>query len=243
MNIILTNDDGYLAEGINTLFETLSTKHNVFLFAPHEQKSACSNAITIRSQTQVDKIAENRFAVYGFPADCVNIALHWHKVPEIDLVISGINHGPNLGDDIHYSGTVGGARSGYIFGKKAIAVSINSLSNDTYFQDCSDFIFNYIDNNPFEEENEPYLLNINYPDLPPEKVIGSKVCKLGRRYYKDEYSVISENNDSVVFSMQGTILSQDLEYTDTKEINNGYITITPLTIDSTDFELFTKHVV
>ncbi len=114
MKILLSNDDGINAEGINILFNYLSEKFDVYMFAPEVEKSACSNAITIRNDFDVKKLADNKYSVAGYPADCVNIGIHGKFIPEVDVVVSGINHGPNMGGDIYYSGTVAAARTGYI---------------------------------------------------------------------------------------------------------------------------------
>src|SRR5208337_1483348 len=127
MRILLTNDDGVNAEGILTLFRVLSQFHDTYIIAPDRERSACSNIFTMREEVKVQRIDRNIFSINGYPADCVSLGLHSDLIPGIDLVISGINHGPNLGDDIHFSGTVAGARTAFIFGKPAIAVSIDSF--------------------------------------------------------------------------------------------------------------------
>ena len=136
MKILLTNDDGFSAAGINILFDILSETHNVYMVAPLREKSACSNAITVRDSIPLRKLAPGTFAADAFTADCVNIGINGDILPDIDLVISGINHGPNLGDDIHFSGTVAGARSAVIFGKPGIAVSLDCYDQSDYFGDA-----------------------------------------------------------------------------------------------------------
>jgi 5'-nucleotidase len=241
LNILLTNDDGISAEGINALFDALSEKNRVFMFAPHMERSACSNALTIRENIRVDKTAENKYAVHGYPADCVHVGINWDIIPEIDMVVSGINHGPNLGDDIHYSGTVAGARSGYIFKKKSIAVSFNSFAVNSYINDCADFLAEYIQDNPFSKMTDPYFLNINYPNLSKSEVIGTKITKLGNRSYINDYKTVNQENDSIIFELSGSVVSSKDELTDTAEIKEGYITVSPLSIDATDYHLFLQH--
>ncbi len=240
MTILLTNDDGIHAEGINALFETLSGDFDVYMFAPDKQKSACSNALTISTELRVDKINSKKFAVHGFPADCVNIGVHTDLCPEVDLVVSGINHGPNLGDDIHYSGTVAGARSGVIFGKHGIAVSINTYEKPQYLKDCAEYIRKIIHNRICRNEEYPVLININYPDMPSGQIAGVKYTRQGRRSYIDNYSVTEETDDHIKFSLQGEVVSDFSENTDTAEITKNYITITPLQLDSTNYKLLHK---
>ena len=140
MKIILTNDDGIEALGINSLFETLSKKHEVYMIAPDRQRSACSNAITIHDTVKLKKTDTRKYSLSGFPADCVNFGLCSGIFPEPDLVISGINHGPNMGDDIYFSGTVAGARAGYIHFRSAIAASYESFTDFSLISNASEFI-------------------------------------------------------------------------------------------------------
>ncbi|MCU0822334.1 MAG: 5'/3'-nucleotidase SurE, partial [Spirochaetes bacterium] len=135
MRILLTNDDGISAKGINLLYESLSRKHDVYVIAPNEEKSGCSSAITMKSQLKIETLSEKKFAVHGFTADCVNIGLKGNIIPKVDMVVSGINHGPNCGDDIYFSGTVAGARIGYIYGLSSIAISIDSYSETPNLSD------------------------------------------------------------------------------------------------------------
>lgn len=240
MNILLTNDDGYKAEGINELYKALSKDFDVYMFAPHEQKSACSNALSIHDDIRVDILDERRFAVYGYPADCVNIGIHSDLCPDVDLVVSGINHGPNLGDDIHYSGTVAGARSGLIFGKHSIAVSINTFTKPEYLADCAAYVLNFINEHNIMKSEEPTLTNINYPDMPSERIAGEKLTRQGRRSYIDQYMVKEKSSSHVLFELKGEVISDFTENTDTGEITKNYITITPLQLDSTDHTLLSR---
>ena len=146
MHILLTNDDGIYAGGINLLYKYLSQKHDVYVIAPNEEKSGCSNAITMKSELKIETLSENKFAVNGFTADCVNIGLKGNLIPKVELVISGINHGPNCGDDVYFSGTVAGARVGHIYGISSIAISLDSYNESTNLSDASEFLLNYIDN-------------------------------------------------------------------------------------------------
>ena len=114
MNILISNDDGITSNGIHALKKALSRKHNVFLIAPAKEKSATSQALTIFHRMHVEKLDDTTYTVDGFPTDCVNIGLFGEIFPEIDMVVSGINRGVNMGHDVHYSGTVGAARHGAV---------------------------------------------------------------------------------------------------------------------------------
>jgi 5'-nucleotidase len=256
MNILLTNDDGINAEGINSLFHVLSQDHTLHIIAPESEQSACSNAITVRSQLNIKKIAENKFSVTGFPADCVIIGLSGNLIPDVDLVISGINHGPNVGDDLIFSGTVAAARTGYIFGKAAIAISINCYKRAShYIDDASNFLLGFIneikheihdtlktnDNELSEKSVFKTFLNINYPDLPTAKIKGRKYTHAGRRIYRDSFQKTQLNNNEAMVQMGGYIESVFDKGSDTTELDNGFISITPLMIDCTDFSVLKKH--
>ncbi len=234
MNILLTNDDGYFSEGIITLNQVLSEKHNTYIIAPDTQKSACSCAITVRSSISVQTISESIYSVDGFPADCVNIGLNGDLVPNIDLVISGINHGPNLGDDIHFSGTVAGARTAFVFGVSGIAISMDCLSTSDYFADAALFVSNFVEmqRNGYRA---PYFFNINYPDRPAHEIHGIRYTNLGKREYRDSYTIVHHREGEMTLQLNGAIDSVDNHGSDITELRKGFITITPLTLDATDY--------
>ena len=240
MNILLTNDDGSNSEGINTLFEIISTKHTTFIIAPDEEKSACSSAITIRSPITLKRISENKFTINGYPSDCVNIGLNSDILPSIDLVISGINHGPNLGDDVYFSGTVAGARTALIFGVSGIAISIDCFSKSEYFIDVARFVLTFITECNLHSQENPLLFNINYPDMPEGKISGVRYTTLGRRVYHDYYRIINKSDEEMTLQLDGTIDSIKSDGNDSTELQNGYISITPLTLDCTDYTLLNK---
>lgn len=251
MKILLTNDDGIQSDGIRSLYEILSLKHSVYVIAPRSEQSACSNAITVRTELKIKRIKENMFSVSGFPADCVIIGLSGDFIPDVDLVVSGINHGPNVGDDLVFSGTVGAARTGYMFGKSAIAMSINSYHQASrYSDDASRFLLDFIDeyiidgSDTKKSPDRPkrhhkqgvHFFNINYPDLPVEKIKGKKMTYVGRRIYKDSFNKTQFASDEAVVQMGGYIESLQAAGSDATELENGFISITPLMIDCTDHD-------
>jgi len=255
MNILLTNDDGIHAEGINSLYKVLSRDHTVYVIAPEFEQSACSNAITVRSHLSIKKIAKNRFSVSGFPADCVIIGLSGNLIPDVELVIAGINHGPNVGDDLVFSGTVAAARTGYIFGKDAIAISINCYKRASHYVDeASQFLSGFIneikrgrnvssaaDGGEVPEKSFfRTFFNINYPDLPQEKIKGLVYTHVGRRIYRDSFQKTKLKNNEALVQMGGYIESVFDRGSDTTELDNGFISITPLMIDSTDYSVLNK---
>jgi 5'-nucleotidase len=237
MRVLLTNDDGYLAEGINILFETLQKRYDVYMVAPSMERSACSNALTMHNSVQVIKHDDRHFSVSGFPADCVNIGLHGNIIPEVDIVISGMNHGPNMGNDIHYSGTVAGARVAFVNKKTGIAVSVCGKTDSQRFQNTADFIADYISKKEYFNNKAPLFLNINYPDYMNSANIGIAYTHLDKRYYVDHYVILESTDNSKTIQLEGVIESERRDNSDYDMTQKGYISITPLTLDSTDYNM------
>jgi len=239
MKILLTNDDGIDAEGLQLLKEALSADNDVYIIAPDRERSACSNIFTMRDELLVTKSGEKSFSISGYPADCVSIGIHSDIIPEIDLVISGINHGPNLGDDIHFSGTVAGARTAFIFGKPAIAVSIDSFhAASPFLIEAGNFINKFIKTENIDQNT---YLNINYPNLPGDKIKGIKYTHLSKRLYKDTYiKHLKDDPDQFGLQLHGIIETENKPWNDSYALENSYISITPMTIDSTDYNLLEK---
>ena len=236
MRILLTNDDGIDAEGLQILYECLSVDHEAFIIAPDRERSACSNIFTMRDELLVTKCSENCFSISGYPADCVSIGIHSDLIPEIDLVISGINHGPNLGDDIHFSGTVAGARTAFIFGKPAIAISINSFhAASPFLIETGSFINDFISKNIIDQN---IFLNINYPNLPSNKIRGIKYTRLSKRIYKDSYvKYLKDDPNQFGMKLEGIIETENSPWNDSYALENSYISITPISIDSTNYNI------
>lgn len=233
MKILITNDDGINAEGLVILERVLSKYHETYIIAPDRERSACSNVFTVREELTVTKISEKAFSINGFPADCVSIALHSDIIPEVDLVVSGINHGPNLGDDVHFSGTVAGARTAFIFGKPGIAFSIDSFHMASpYMPEASEFLADYLRDTPLTPDT---FLNINYPNIPFTEISGIEYTYLSKRYYRDSYIKRETGSREIKVSLNGHIETESKEGNDDYAIKRGYISVTPMTIDSTDY--------
>ena len=243
MNILLTNDDGINAEGINALYEFLSDHYNVCVIAPEKEMSACSNAFSIYSDLRLKRVDKNRYSVNGYPSDCVCLGIHSDLFFNPDIIVSGINHGPNLGDDQFFSGTVGGARSGFIYGKTGIAVSMNSYHRvSDYFNQASEFIKIFIDDISNGLSKGQLLFNINYPDLPKEKIKGVKYTFSGKRRYQDTFKSKKISEDEFIMTLEGTVGGDRLDGSDYAELEKGFISITPLGIDCTDYSYLKKRI-
>ena len=187
MNILITNDDGIYADGIIELAKAISKIANVYVVAPESQKSATGHAITIHNPIMVHKIdmGENikSYAISGTPADCVKVGIEGlFKDINIDLVLSGINNGSNLGTDVIYSGTVSAALEGFILNKPSIAISYDEVNvKREIYKDASKYVVNLVENikDKLDLLND-CILNVNIPNT---KIKGSKITKLGQRNY------------------------------------------------------------
>jgi 5'-nucleotidase len=233
MNILLTNDDGYQAPGIQTLKTGLSESHNVYLCAPLRQMSATSHAITLFKPMQIVEAAENEFAIDGTPADCIKVALfHLYKNIRFDIVISGINDGANMGDDIFYSGTVAGAREGSMNKIFSIAASLDGWTGERNFTLPAAFVVELISKMDENILKENMVLNINFPNN--NKPGGVKVTHLGERVYKD-YITLSEKDGRNYVTIEGEDPGyQDWEGSDMNAVGENYISITPIANEVTD---------
>jgi len=236
MKILVSNDDGYLATGINVLADALSEIADVVVFAPDRNRSAASNSLTLHDPLRVTRVGENRYRVNGTPSDCVHLALTGYLDEEPDLVVSGINHGANLGDDVIYSGTVAAAMEGRFLGLPTIAVSLvgHKLKHfDTAARVATELV-QRLDKDPLPAE---FIFNVNVPNRPYEELTGIKVARLGFRH-KSEPVVKSEDpHGRTIFWVGPAGTGQDAgDGTDFHAIDQGAVAITPLKVDLTRHE-------
>ena len=244
LKILLTNDDGLQSNGMRHLEMVLREHADVWAVAPDRERSATSQAISIRDTLRMMEVNERHFMINGFPADCVNVAFYSGKFPDFDLVISGINHGENLGDDVHYSGTVGAARHAAIHGIKSIAVSCPIREHDGDFRRVAKWLWIWISEN-YNEMEKGIVYNINYPEEKnPDEDDEFPVLAWtahGRRRYVDRYEAIEESGDSTIFRLKESVLGfKDEKDTDFQVTRQGMISITPLSIQTTHREELEK---
>lgn len=234
MKILLCNDDGIESNGIKILAEKLSNNNEVLVIAPDGNRSACSHTLTVRESVKVaqfDKINGCKaFAISGSPADCVKIARHIFTDFEPDVVISGINKGHNLGSDILYSGTVAIAYEAAFFGFPSFSFSAFS-HGESDFGLYSDYAIKILDKlMPFTKKGQ--IWNVNFPDN--DLIIkGIKFTPLGARVYKDEYRADGLGGYMIYGEIDDKIPFYDCDFHWNRL---GYITITPLKYDKSDYE-------
>ncbi len=241
MHILLTNDDGYNALGLQTLYSALRTltNHDISIVAPEGQRSATGHSITLFHPLFITEYnldgQQKGYAISGTPSDCVKLAIQGEIVPKPDLIISGINLGPNLGTDIFYSGTVSAAMEGVLLGIPSLAVSLASYEfmdfepAAAYLAEQLDFIV---------QHNQVGLMNINFPGKPRDAWRGVRVTRLGKAIYENVFERRVNPNGRTYFWQCGK-LTQDLEIdTDLRAIQEDLISITPMHSDLTDFSCF-----
>jgi len=232
VKILISNDDGYLAEGINILAKRLSVKHQVTIFAPSKNKSASSSSLTIDSPLKPKKISESIYSINGTPSDSTHFALCGFFDKEFDLVIAGINYGPNLGDDVIYSGTVAAAIEGRFVGFPSIAISLASWDGKN-FDTAAKVAETIVDNVEFSELSSNTVLNINVPDIPLNEIRGFKTTKLGKRH-KSENIIQDKEDPSLYWIGENGKEADNGPGTDFYAVRKNYVSITPLQVDLTN---------
>ncbi len=241
MKILITNDDGINARGIIALAKEISKKHEIIVVSPREQKSASSHSISIHNPIKIreEKLDENfkAYSLVGTPADCTQAGLSLLG-GDIDIVISGINRGLNCGTDILYSGTVSAAVEGAIYSVPSIAISmdVDWSKEDEDYSKAAKWISKILDVAEKDYLKENVVLNVNVPNINEEDIKGLKVCRLGKSTYKTNYILVEENEDKV-YVTKGTrndILEDD---SDLYFLSQGYVTLTPLHFDFTNFKI------
>ncbi len=234
-NILITNDDGINANGLNTLYNAVKDIGKVSVVAPANDQSASSHSFTLRKPMKICNIKNRWFSVEGTPTDCVLIAHHAILKKSIDLVISGINDGPNLGDDVLYSGTVAAAIEGAILGIPAIAVSY--LKDGINVRPTTQLIRNLAQHLLKHGLPKKTLLNIN---VPSSKIKGLKVTGLGKRIYNDMAIKNIGPANEVKYTIEGEMGFEPKRGSDFEAVYGGYFSITPLYIDMTHYKELTR---
>jgi 5'-nucleotidase len=233
MHILLSNDDGYMAEGLNTLAAALSPHARISVVAPDKNRSGASNSLTLELPLRARTAANGFIYVDGTPTDCVHLAITGLLQPEPDMVFAGINHGANLGDDVLYSGTVAAATEGRFLGLPAIAVSL-AAANPVHFETAAQVAVNLLQRIKRVPLTNDTILNVNVPDLPPHEIKGYQVTRLGQRH-KSEPVIRSEDpRGNSIYWVGPPGPEQDAgPGTDFYAVRNGYVSITPLQLDLT----------
>lgn len=242
MKILLSNDDGVMAEGIKALTVELSKEHEVYVIAPDRERSAAGHSLTLHTPIRVEELeskfgAKRIWITSGTPGDCVKIGINAILSDEEkpDIIISGINHGPNLGTDILYSGTVSCAMEGAMLGYPSIAVSLASMSSEPeLFKNVASFVAKFL--HKVKEFNFPpkSILNINVPGLMPEDLAGVAITRLGGKMFTDEYDKRVDPRGKVYYWMAGELIKQcENDDSDINALRWNKVSVTPITFEMT----------
>ena len=231
MRILLSNDDGYLAEGIQVLSDTLSQIGELTVVAPDRNRSAASNSLTLSRPIRAHKIADGFYKVDGTPTDCVHLGITGLLQQDPDIVVSGINAGANLGDDVIYSGTVAAATEGRFMGFPALAVS---LAGTVHYASAAKALEQIIQNLIKHPLNDDCILNINVPDLAWDEIKGIKATRLGSRHKAEP--IIQQQDPygrSVYWVGRAGNPVEDQVGSDFDAVHQGFVSVTPIQIDMT----------
>lgn len=233
MRILLSNDDGYFAPGLQALADALTGLGEIVVVAPEQNRSGASNSLTLDRPLFLKKAANGFHFVNGTPTDCVHLAITGMLDYLPDIIVSGINNGANMGDDTIYSGTVAAATEGYLLGIPSVAVSLTSFDGN-HFDTAGRVVRELVERFIQQPFSEPVLLNVNVPDIPYEQLKGSEVTRLGRRHKAESVvKMLSPRNETVYWVGAAGAAADAGPGTDFNAIERGYVSITPLQIDLT----------
>ncbi len=238
--ILITNDDGVHSEGLIALRRSLSALGRVIIVAPHHQRSGTSHALTTDVPVRIKEIEKDFYSVSGYPADCVYAALYSLLPKKPDLTVSGINYGANMGIDVHYSGTVAGIREAVMDGVSGFAISlvIDSNKKEFYWQDAANYARTVAEKMLLKTYKKDGFLNINYPNLPKGEIKGVQITKTGERRYLKEVKTGKDPRGKDYYWLWGNYNDfAPIDGTDCKSVSDGYISVTPIVIDVTDYKM------
>ena len=242
MKILVSNDDGILSNGIRALIEGLSPWHEVYVVAPDRERSAAGHSLTLHTPLRVEEVdpkygAKKCWMTTGTPSDCIKLAINalLSEDEKPDFVISGINHGPNVGADILYSGTVSCAIEGAMMGYPSIATSLASFRNNYEdFKFASEFIAKLLHWLNDYKIPPKTILNVNIPALEKEDISGIAITTMGNRILKDGYEKRIDPRGKVYYWIAGELITEpENASTDIGAIRNNKVSITPITYDMT----------
>ncbi len=238
MRILISNDDGVLAPGIRALANELSKVSDIEVMAPDRNRSGASNSLTLSRPLRVRQLESGHYSVEGTPTDCVHLALTGFLDKTVDMVVSGINDGANLGDDILYSGTVAAAMEGRYLGIPAIAVSMVGETIQHY--ETAAIIARQL---VLQLQKSPLplktILNVNVPDLPLDKIKGIEVTRLGTRHSAEPIVKEYDPRGHAIYWVGPSGPEADAgPGTDFFAVSQGFVSITPLQLDLTHYKAF-----
>lgn len=237
--ILLTNDDGLYAAGLKTLLEVIEEFGKVVLVSTTESMSGMSQALTVKTPLRVKLLEENErhriYACNGTPTDCVKLAVNQLFERSPDWVISGINHGSNASVSVLYSGTMGAAIEGCLYGINSVGFSLNSFSPTADFSVCKSYIrtvMNYLISNPLPDG---VCLNVNIPAVKENEIKGVRVCRQSKGNWKEEFEKRKDPMGKTYYWLTGKFINHEPNAEDTDEwaIKHNYVSVVPVSVDMT----------
>lgn len=244
MKILLSNDDGYFAPGLQALRLGLADCAELLTVAPNRDYSGASNSLTLTNPLRLSDHGDQLYSVDGTPTDCVHLALTGLYDSAPDLVIAGVNSGPNLGDDVIYSGTVAAATEGRNLGLPAIAVSCCALHGEKHYQTAVEAVKVLLGRIEALRIDSQTILNVNVPNIPWSDIKGFKVTRLGKRHHAEPVIRTEDPRGREIFWVGPVGEQLDAgEGTDFHAVENGFVSVTPLHIDLTQYQAIatTEH--
>jgi 5'-nucleotidase len=233
MQILLSNDDGYQAPGLSALYAAISEIAETVVVAPDRDRSGASNSLTLEQPIRAQNTSSGFISVEGTPTDCVHLAITGLLASEPDMVVSGINAGANMGDDVIYSGTVAAATEGRFLGYPAIAVSLASYT-PRYFDTAARVTAELVQRLRERPIASDSILNVNVPDLPFDELQGTLATRLGHRHKAEPVVKSEDPRGRPIYWVGPAGAEQDAgPGTDFHAVRNGYVSVTPLQVDLT----------
>lgn len=245
MKILISNDDGYDAPGIQYLAKAMESLGEVFVVAPHRERSTAGHSLTLHKPLRIREYAPRRFSTSGTPADCIYLGVHHLLGTKPDLIVSGVNRGANLGTDVFYSGTVAAAREGALMNIKSYAFSLVNMTGGQLdekepfrFEMAAQIAKSVVEQTKSFSFPPHSLINVNIPNVPAEKIKGIEIARQGFRHYKTEVTRCVDPRGKEYFWVGGAYKGfEESASSDCHAVQEGYVSLTPLTIDST-YEAF-----
>jgi 5'/3'-nucleotidase len=235
MDILITNDDGIHAEGLRALTAALRPLGSITVIAPDREQSATSHSLTLHRPLRIKNVEDGVYSVDGTPTDCVLLGVHGILKRKPALVVSGINHGPNLGDDTTYSGTVAAATEARFLGIPAVAISLATWDAAS-FEPASAIARHLVGSLLERGFPEGMCLNVNIPAISREAILGLKVTRLGRRVYRDVIVEKTDPRGKLYYWIGGEAPTWEPdEASDFSAVDAGYVSVTPLSLELTDY--------
>jgi 5'-nucleotidase len=237
MNILISNDDGYQARGIQVLAGALSAVANVTVVAPERDRSGASNSLTLDAPIRARRADNGYTCVDGTPTDCVHLAITGLLETEPDMVVAGINAGANMGDDVLYSGTVAAAMEGRFLGFPALAVSLaHGPGGPTHFETAAQVTVDLVSRVLGGALPADTILNVNVPDIPLDEIKGVQATRLGHRHKSEPVVEMQDPRGRTVYWVGPAGSEQDAgPGTDFHAVRSGYVSVTPLDVDLTRY--------